>query len=122
MSHPFITACATALALAGAGAHAAPPRPDDATAAVPETRYRALDAYRPAERPATTPNHHWVEANRKVGATNSMMLTMPQPPAPAPAAPGQPAPSAPSAPSAPKAGHDHGSHGSHGSHGAQGQH
>ena len=66
-------------------AGATPPRADDARAEVPETRYRAPAAYRPPERPATTPERHWAEANRSVLGYNPMMLTMPEsPPAQAP--------------------------------------
>lgn len=66
------------LALAPAVAGATPPQADDATAPVPETTYRAPPAYRPAEKPATTPDRHWVEANRTVLGYNPMMLTMPE--------------------------------------------
>ena len=74
-----------ALALLPMLAGATPPRADDAAAEVPETRYRAAPAYRAPERPATTPERHWAEANRSVLGYNPMMLTMPErPAAPAP--------------------------------------
>ncbi|RZA33325.1 MAG: hypothetical protein EOP92_21475 [Lysobacteraceae bacterium] len=92
---PALLALAPAVALA----KPAPPRPDDAGAAVPETRYRPPQAYRPAERPATTPDRHWIEANRSVLGYNPMMLTMPERgPAPAPADQPKPAPGTPPAP------------------------
>lgn len=114
MFHPLLKACAALLALASfhAGAGGTPPRPDDAAAPVPETRYRALDAYRPAEAPATTPDRHWVEANRTVAGYHSMMLTMPERPAPRPAGPPQVAPKP-----APAIGH-----GAHTGHDKQGHH
>lgn len=78
------------LALAPAVGQAAPPHPDDAGAAVPETSYRPSQAYRPPEKPAVTPDRHWVEANRTVLGYNPMMLTMPErAPAPPKAEPGK---------------------------------
>lgn len=57
------------------------PRPDQPEAAVPETRYTPPAARAP-EAPATTPDRHWVEANRTVRSYNPMMLTMPERPKP----------------------------------------
>lgn len=106
------------LALAPAVDNAARPRPDDAAAAVPETRYRSPQAYRPAEKPATTPDRHWIEANRTVLGYNPMMLTMPErPPAPAPAAADKPKPEAAQPPA-----HEHAAHGAHGAPAGQGHH
>lgn len=56
------------------------PRPDQPDAAVPETRYVPPIAYRPPEALSTTPDRHWVEANRTVRSYNPMMLTMPERP------------------------------------------
>lgn len=97
------------LALACLPAGATPTRPDDPRAAVPDTIYRASAAYRPAERHATTPDRHWLEANRTVLGYNPMMLTMPPRPAPQAPAPG-PAPDA--QPADPPA-HEHGGHAGH---------
>jgi len=66
------------LALAPAVAGATPPQADDPRAAVPETPYRAAPVYRPLEKPATTPDRHWREANRTVLGYHPMMLTMPE--------------------------------------------
>lgn len=114
MSHSLFKACAALLALASFPACAgAPPRPDDAAAPVPETRYRAPGAYRAAEAQAATPDRHWIEANRTVSGYNSMMLTMPQRPAPRAPDPGQAAPQP-----APQAAE----HGAHAGHGQEGHH
>lgn len=105
MFHSCSKACAALLALASFQAVAGtPPRPDDATAPVPETRYRSADAYRPAEAPPTTPDRHWIEANRTVGSYHSMMLTMPHQSAPRPSE---------SAQAAPQPAHGHGAHTGH---------
>lgn len=124
MFHPLLTACAAALALASAQAAAstAAPRPDDAAAPVPETRYHAPRAYKPVEPRATTPDRHWIEANRTVSGYNSMMLTMPERPAPRPLASSQPSsePSSspqPAPPAAPQPANDHGAHAGHGKEG-----
>lgn len=68
------------LALAPAVAGATPPQADDAASPVPETTYRTPPAYRPLDKPAATPDRHWVEANRTVLGYNPMMLTMPERP------------------------------------------
>lgn len=104
MSHPLLTACAAALALASFHAAAAPARPDDAAAVVPETRYRSPGAYKRPEPRAATPDRHWIEANRTVAGYNSMMLTMPERPAPRPSEPPQPTA---------KPAHDPGAHAGH---------
>jgi hypothetical protein len=107
------------LALAPAVGKAAPPRPDDAGAAVPETHYRSPQAYRPAERPATTPDRHWIEANRTVLGYNPMMLTMPErAPASAPVTADKPKEQGQAHPPA----HDHAAHGAHGAHDSKGHH
>lgn len=122
MLHPFLMACA-ALALASPHAAATPPQPGDATAAVPETHYRAATAYRPAVTPTGTPDRHWIEANRTVAGYNSMMLTMPERAAPRPPAAAQPAQSTQPAQPASGHGHDHGhDHGAHAGHGKKGEH
>lgn len=111
---PPARAVLCALALASAPVCAAPdrphaaPRPDEAAAAVPETRYRAPAAYRPAEAPATTPDRHWVEANRTVLGYKPMMLTMPPRPAKPPAGPEEAAP-----PPSPAHQHGHAGKGHH---------
>lgn len=103
---PILLPAVLALAPVLAVANPAPPRPDDATAPVPETRYQAPRSYRPAQAPATTPDRHWLEANRTVLGYNPMMLTMPER---AQAAPGKPAPP-------PAAAHEHAAHGHEGRH------
>ncbi len=108
MFTPLLTACAAALALASVHAAAAPPRPDDAAAVVPETRYRAPVAYQPPAARAVTPDRHWLEANRTVAGYNSMMLTMPERPAPRPAGSPEAAPVPAPAPA-----HGHGAHAGH---------
>ena len=70
----FVTAPSCAAQESGA------PRPDQATAKVPETRYSAPADYRPPEAPPTTPDRHWIEANRTVSSYKPMMLTMPERP------------------------------------------
>ncbi len=93
------------LALSPAVAGATPPQADDAKAPVPETAYRAPQVYRAAEKPPTTPDRHWAEANRTVLGYKPMMLTMPER-APAPAEnPDKPAPA-----------HDHARHDKEGHH------
>ena len=112
------------LALAPAVGNGAPPRPDDAAAVVPETRYRPPQAYRPADKPLTTPDRHWIEANRTVLGYNPMMLTMPErAPAPA-AAPAQAPAGQPKQQQAQQnaPAHDHAAHGAHGAHDSKGQH
>lgn len=104
-------ACAALLALASLPVCAGtPPRPDDAAAPVPETRYRSADAYRPAEAPPGTPDRHWIEANRTVGSYHSMMLTMPRQSAPRPSEAAQ---------AAPQPAPDHGAHAGHDKRGHQ---
>jgi len=90
------------LALAPAAAGATPPQADDPKAAVPETPWRAPQVYRPAGKPAATPDRHWKDANRTVQGYQAMMLTMPE--HPAAAAPDAPRPQAP---------HDHAAHAGH---------
>ncbi|SFD09330.1 hypothetical protein [Massilia yuzhufengensis] len=98
------------LALAPVAARATPPAPDDPAAAVPETRYRAPQAYLAPEQPATTPDRHWIAANRSLLDYHPMMLTRPEP-APAPA------PARPEAREKPAPAHEH--HAGHGGKGAR---
>jgi len=85
MHHPLMPALLLAAMLAApacAAQDTPAPRPDQAEAEVPETRYIPPAAYRRSEAPSTTPDHHWVEANRTVREYNPMMLTMPERAAP----------------------------------------
>lgn len=78
----LLLSCAPAFAVPGQDAPSIPaPRADDAAASVPSTRYRTPIDYQAAERPATTPDRHWLEANRIVQGYQPMMLTMPRRPA-----------------------------------------
>ncbi len=56
------------------------PHPDQASAEVPETRYTPPLGQRQPDAPTTTPDRHWVEANRTVSGYQPMMLTMPERP------------------------------------------
>ncbi|MCD2516389.1 hypothetical protein LQ564_08690 [Massilia sp. G4R7] len=85
MHHPLSPALLLAAALtapACAAQDSNAPRPDQASAEVPETRYVPPAAYRRPDVPSTTPDRHWIEANRTVRSYNPMMLTMPERPAP----------------------------------------
>lgn len=76
----LLAVCAIAPALAAQDTSA--PRPDHPRAEVPETRHTPAITHKPAEKPATTPDRHWIEANRTVSGYQPMMLTMPERPAP----------------------------------------
>lgn len=50
--------------------------PADPNAAVPATRYQPVLPYRAPRQPERTADQNWKALNQKVGATNSMSLTM----------------------------------------------